>query len=435
MTELNGVMYLSAFEPRRGAELWKHDGSAAARVSDINEDANDAIKVLPKSSWPAELVALDGKLYFSATSRTNPPNYELWSFDGITVSQAANIRPDSGMEYGSYPKELTVFNGSLYFMANDGVNGWELWRHDATGTELININPGAAGSSAYPKYFTAFGTNLYFQAYTDANGFELWKTDGETAVLAADVNAGSGSSFAEGMVVYNGALYFSATDGESGYELWRFDGQSATLVTNINASGDAYPKGMMVWNGVLYFTADDGVHGWELWKYDGTNASLVADVNVSGDAFPSGFTAHDGALYFTATTPETGYELYKYDGNVVALAADVNEGPGDSFPRFLHSYNDQLIFSATADGSSNWELWAVETQGPPITPPNVSGISVTAAGLEIRVSARAGAVVTLEGSSDLSDWNVVSTVTASGMDVTFTPALDSTHLFYRVRVD
>src|SRR5688500_7350603 len=145
MTELNGVMYLSAFEPRRGAELWKHDGSGAVRVSDINEDANDAIKVLPKSSWPAELVALDGKLYFSATSRTNPPNYELWSFDGITVSQAANIRPDSGMEYGSYPKELTVFNGSLYFMANDGVNGWELWRHDATGTELININPGAAG--------------------------------------------------------------------------------------------------------------------------------------------------------------------------------------------------------------------------------------------------------------------------------------------------
>lgn len=39
----------------------------------------------------------------------------------------------------SNPMGLTVFNGALYFQANDGVNGIELWKTDGTaeGTRLL----------------------------------------------------------------------------------------------------------------------------------------------------------------------------------------------------------------------------------------------------------------------------------------------------------
>jgi ELWxxDGT repeat protein len=96
LTVFDGQLFFSAFEPQRGAELWRYDGTQAFRVSDINADANDTIKVLPGNAWPRELTVLNNVLYFGATTSTNPPNYELWSFDGTTVRQAANIHPDLG---------------------------------------------------------------------------------------------------------------------------------------------------------------------------------------------------------------------------------------------------------------------------------------------------------------------------------------------------
>ena len=69
----------------------------------------------------------------------------------------------------------------------------------------------------------------------------------------------------------------------------------------------------------------------------------------------------NGSLYFVATTPDTGYELWKCDGNTVTLAADINPGPGSSFPQSLAVCNGELCFSATDDGLSNWELWAVSS--------------------------------------------------------------------------
>ena len=60
-----------------------------------------------------------------------------------------DINPGSG---GSNAAELTNFAGSLYFSADDGVHGDELWTSDGTddGTTLASdINPGSGGSLPY----------------------------------------------------------------------------------------------------------------------------------------------------------------------------------------------------------------------------------------------------------------------------------------------
>lgn len=381
LTPFKTDLYFSAYEPTHGDEVWRYDGSQVTRVSDINPDANNTIKPLPASSWPQNLTVFSNILYFSATSRTNPENYELWSYDGANTRLAADIHPDTGTNYSSYPTGLVASANGLYFMADDGSHGWELFRYDGVSAHLIDINPGGADSSSYPKYFTPYKGELYFQAFTDAEGYELWRTDGTNATIVSDLMPGADSSYPQYMTVFNGNLYFRGTDPVNGSELQRYDGSQVTLAADINPGGDSFPKDLVVFGNSLVFTADDGVHGWELWKFDGTTASLVTDLNPSGDSFPEELTVVGNALYFTATTPDTGYEVWRYDGTNVTLAADINPGPGDSFPRLLKAIGNQLFFSVADDGNTDFEPWVItETAGTGGNVPPTVSLTVPADG-------------------------------------------------------
>jgi ELWxxDGT repeat protein len=92
----------------------------------------------------------------------------------------------------SYPEELTVFNDSLYFVANTPDTGYELWRYDGTNVTLAaDINPGPG--SGYPKKLTVFGQQLCFRATEDGSSdWELWVLTEKPATfwLSAAASAG-----------------------------------------------------------------------------------------------------------------------------------------------------------------------------------------------------------------------------------------------------
>ena len=57
-----------------------------------------------------------------------------------------DINPGSS---SSGPADLTNVNGTLYFQADDGAHGFELWKSDGTaaGTVMVkDIDPGSTGS-------------------------------------------------------------------------------------------------------------------------------------------------------------------------------------------------------------------------------------------------------------------------------------------------
>src|SRR5262249_42057510 len=157
-----------------------------------------------------------------------------------------------------------------------GPHGRELWESNgtATGTFLVkDIFPGGNSvflQSSYPRYLTNMNGTLFFSANDGSHGYQLWESNGTSVgtFLVKDVSHGGASSFPSGLTNVNGTLFFSADDGTHGSQLWESDGTSARtfLVKIINpGSGGASPSNLVNVNGRLFFSDRDGVHGAELW--------------------------------------------------------------------------------------------------------------------------------------------------------------------------
>jgi len=305
-------------------------------------------------------VAFGDYLYFTADDGTH--GRELWRTNGTTTTMVKDINTNGANE--SYPQNFFAFGDYLYFSANDGTSGYELWRTDGTasGTTLVKgineTNTGESGS--YPCYFTALGEFLYFNADDGTNGGELWRTDGTEAgtTLVRDIRSGANGSSPSHFTALNGALYFGARDEDFGVELWRTDGTAlgTTLVKDINDEGFSWPEGFVEIGGYLFFMADGYTQANQLWRTDGTEAgtTLIADV-----LDPNDFTAFGGYLYFAAETEADGYELWRTDGTEAGteLFLDINDGAGDSYPYDFTVVGDLLYFHAN-DGTHGNELWA-----------------------------------------------------------------------------
>ncbi len=141
----------------------------------------------------------------------------------------------------------------------------------------------SAGSS--PGHLTRMGSTLFFRADDGSSGVELWKSNGTSTGTKRVKNIRpGGSSDPEHLTVVGDTLYFAANDGTTGRELWKTDGTGSGTkrVKNVRSgSADSNPTEFVALGNTLYFTADDGIHGYELWKSNGTSSGTkqVKDIN------------------------------------------------------------------------------------------------------------------------------------------------------------
>src|SRR5690606_36573010 len=114
----------------------------------------------PRLYGESELVRSNDSLFF--TAYTPAHGFELWRYSFGAGTEPALVKDITPGLTGSV-RSLTDVDGVLYFLADDGVTGPELWRSDGTevGTQLVlDIYPGSVGS--FPRVLTNVSGTLYF---------------------------------------------------------------------------------------------------------------------------------------------------------------------------------------------------------------------------------------------------------------------------------
>ncbi len=257
------------------------------------------------------------------------------------------INPSGG---NANPYGFVNVNGTVYFAADNGTQGVELWKTDGTeaGTTLVkDIAPGAEGS--FPSKLTNVNGTLFFAA-----GSSLWKSNGTAAGTVPVKTFTSISWSATSFCNVNGVLYFAANDGVYGEELWKSDGTAAgtVLVKDILSGVDAFgypagssPTNLFNGNGTLYFTAQNG----GVYRSNGTAAGTF----LLNSAYPSSFANYQGQVYFV------GDGLWKTNGTVagtVRVSTLPNPSGDGSFSggaSKLVVSNNALYFYTEADAYTN----------------------------------------------------------------------------------
>lgn len=261
-----------------------------------------------------------------------------------------------------YSPFSVVANGVAYFYRHDGTHGQELWRSDGTaaGTFLLaDLCPGLCGSEAFGSQYgrmAVVGTWIYFAADDGVHGTELWVTDGSAAGtrMVRDIRRGPLSSRPSALGSFGGHLYFGADDGMHGHELWRSDGTGAgtELVADLTpGSANSWVSANVSGVGKLFVRANE-----RLYASDGTGAGtlllhsnlLQPHSNIRGGAFE---VLADGAAVFGACAPagsDAGCELWRSDGTVngTVQIADLYPGPESSSPTGFVSNGEQVWFTA-----------------------------------------------------------------------------------------
>lgn len=266
----------------------------------------------------------------------------------------------AGGALGSYPQYLVNFSDTLYFVANDGTYGYEVWKSDGTveGTTLVK-NLELSGSSFYPaqRYkpdYPVIANRDFLFIFPDtlSNANTAWKTKGDSLTF---------SQLAEPLIynkfLLNNKLYirkesgdFLVTDGtQEGTEIRSFD------LTNMNSDNIVFEDTVMYYVTNPYTSSD-------VCKFDGTTSEKLFTIYKP----VYGLEKFQGRFYF--------YELNTYynivpkklcsireDGTdyQVILEFNGNETRFDEASFFIRKMSDLLLFIGY-DDSDDLELWTTD---------------------------------------------------------------------------
>ena len=114
------TLYFPREDNINGCELWSSDGTTMGTqmIKDINSGGVD--------SFPVPMAGFNGELYFTALTASS--GFELWHTDGkITGTlMVSDLNPGTASSIQNF--QMQEYNGELYFIAEDGVHGQELYK-------------------------------------------------------------------------------------------------------------------------------------------------------------------------------------------------------------------------------------------------------------------------------------------------------------------
>jgi ELWxxDGT repeat protein len=390
--------FFSADDGETGRELYVTDGTAAgtARITDLDQGPLDGVR--------GAFTEVGGSVFFPGY--TPEDGTELWVYQGKALSafQVRDINPlpgQGGFDGVPSPGAGAALGSNLYFAANDGVSGVELWTSNGTarGTyRVVDLVPGVESGldAAYVLPFV-YGKALYFSGFNGARTlpalFRLSEGESVPVPITPD------GVYVTKWVEYQGKLFFLATGIMGGPPvpagLWSTEGTLASTQHRVSGSfrdlavvgtelalvGDGAvlasngtPAGTRLvalvgpgplsrplsFGGHLIFSGGNGTLGFGLWSSDLTRAGTLRLNSLEPD-ISAWLGQVGGRLYFNGAESKYGNELWRSDLTVAGttVAFDINPGPQGSNPRGLSPLGPGRTLLIADDGVHGAELWHI----------------------------------------------------------------------------
>ena len=224
------------------------------------------------SSGAHEFVLVDNTIYFTANEGTN--GYELWALDPANITGLG-----SGSGSGSSGGMTDVTN-AMSCVATPSL---------PTG---LNIDSSTCTISGMP---TVEAVNATYEINATISGVtyigSVWLSAAPFGTITSAVE-GAALNLSEAMtpITFNYSSQAQPTGGSSGSGTTTYGNGSTWNVTDLSSSPSSDPGRniFMAVGDTIYFDADDGSHGRELMAHDTSNDStwLVADIRPGTDSSP-----------------------------------------------------------------------------------------------------------------------------------------------------
>jgi ELWxxDGT repeat protein len=371
LTEYNGKLYYYANDNVHGGELWELDPATGmvSMVADINPGSNGSNRadVTVLYNWETYMVVApfhDGPgtvLYFFADDGVS--GTELWKYNGIAAPKLVK-ETKTGTAGLQYPSTIVFLNDKLYFFDHNG--SMEFWQYDVYSAAMKKLNvPTTISSFSNESDIIAFNGKIYFTALGAGTGWEVWQYDPVTDAfsVAFDIRLGSGSSNPGDYKVINNKLYFSVSYQDS---LFEFDGVSPLkgIALAYQSSGRS---SITEYNQKIYFSGRDAVFGrGHFAEYDPATKKVkkIAVLNhKTGTSGQHSFTEYLGKLYFSGQDSTNTESLWEYDGiSTPKLITKLAGTTGGQIFIYLHAMNNGVYFIAGQASPSGPEVYKYDPQ-------------------------------------------------------------------------
>ena len=389
-----GLLYFRACSPELGCEVWASDGTVAGTApvgeiapgpesGDIREVAsiggrafvlaNDAIWIADRqgikrlrdtpgaSRLAVHLVRGAPRVFFFAQAAGG--SLEVWASDGTI----AGTRPVTSFGPADpFPQEtfLALFSGRAWFVADDGVNGPELWSvSDRPGSQTrhSNLRPGLTITDVGKA-----GNRILFAVAGPGGVRRLWTSRGDPRSAAPLTRCPGGCPALLSPLAPLGTDRFVLYGtNQQGAGFWVTDGTRQGTRRLRRSDPDSSAEAMVVGGRVLFQLSDRD----QIWITDGTAAGTFLVSQGHGGPLAAG-VANGGAVFSgmgeTAEDWPVSHVLWRSDGTP-AGSFPLTEAaiPRSSAPRLLTPFRGDLLVQACPHelDTTRRELWFVRPSG------------------------------------------------------------------------
>jgi|CXWL01.1.fsa_nt_gi ELWxxDGT repeat protein len=329
---VDGVGLVGAEGPDGQFHLWRTDGTGGGtrRVFVGNRQSSGALGL-----GDLVLLGLDD----------GTTGEELWAW-----RPDAQFEPVSDLLPGTGDSLVCGFASTgedLYFLADDGVHGVELWtsRGSSEDTRLLAEVEAGPGPHATLAFATLEAVEVGARTLVSLSVSEpqawngLWSTDG---TAAGTFRLGAESP----VTLFQGRGYFAVYAEDGSTSLYSTDGTLAGTLQVAPAPGPVRP-GVILGGRMIYvalrdfpFASPPVPSQFEIWSTDGTAAGTrLLKVAASGAFRFTQTAALAGRVYFTVSLAVGGSELWSTDGTPGGTV----QATGELFP-----FNSVTVFAPLA---------------------------------------------------------------------------------------